>query len=336
MAEDIFRLMVRDVEIQVREALSAQLKSCPDLAHDVARALADDVESVALPVIRHSSVLTEEDLIEIVQAQGSAKRVTVAQRDDVPESVSDALVDTKDEAAVAALAANPGAQISESTMGKALDAFGTSENVTAPLAHRTVLPMRIAERLVNLVSDRLKEHLLVHHGVSDTYASDIVEQSREQATLGLLRGGLDYSDQVQELVAALHANGRLTTSIVLRALFTGNMAFFEAALARLAGISVLNASKLIEDEGPMGLTALLKQAGIPDKLYPAIRAGVTVCRETEYDGGENDRERFLCRVVERVITGFESPAAAAAIGEDNLDYLLAKLRRFGPVAHRGA
>ncbi len=37
IAEDIFKVMVRDVETRVREALSGNLKSCPYLPRDVAR-----------------------------------------------------------------------------------------------------------------------------------------------------------------------------------------------------------------------------------------------------------------------------------------------------------
>ena len=47
IAEDIFRTLVKDTEVLVREALAAHLKSTPELPHDVALALARDVDSVA-------------------------------------------------------------------------------------------------------------------------------------------------------------------------------------------------------------------------------------------------------------------------------------------------
>ena len=46
-----------------------------------------------------------------------------------------------------------------------------------------------------------------------------------------------------------------------------------------------------------------------------------MARETEYDGGANDRARFSARVIERVLTQFED------IGNDNLDYLMKKLKQ---------
>lgn len=75
LAEEIFRLMVRDAEVRVREALSANLKSNPRLPHDVAIALAKDVDSVALPMLSASEVLTPDDLIQIVASQGTPTRL---------------------------------------------------------------------------------------------------------------------------------------------------------------------------------------------------------------------------------------------------------------------
>jgi len=59
IAEDIFRKLVKDVEVRVREALATHLKNSPDLPHDVAVALARDVDSVSLPMLKFSEVLID-------------------------------------------------------------------------------------------------------------------------------------------------------------------------------------------------------------------------------------------------------------------------------------
>ena len=322
IAEEIFRLMVRDAEIRVREALSNHLKDSPDLAHDLARALADDVESVSLPMIRHSTVLTDADLIEIIAAQDHLKQQAVASRDTVSSSVADALVDRGDESVVATLVGNPRAKISEAAMEKVLDAFGDRPSVNEPLAKRAKLPVSIAERLVHLVSEQLQVRLIDHHKISDTTATDTVLKIRERAILQLAG---DDRGNLEDLVEHLHANKRLTPLLIMRALFTGDMAFVEAALAHLAGIPTFNASVLIADGGQLGLDALLQKARIPRSLHKAVRICVDVCHETDYDGGQDDRERFCRRVIERILTHFEGSDAITAMGEDNVEYLLARL-----------
>ena len=47
MVQDIFRIMVKDAEVRVREALAQNLKENPNVPHDVAISLAKDVESVS-------------------------------------------------------------------------------------------------------------------------------------------------------------------------------------------------------------------------------------------------------------------------------------------------
>src|SRR4051812_11972102 len=69
LAHEIFRLMVRDAEVRVREALSANLKNNPSIPHDIAVSLARDVDSVSLPMVAYSDVLTTADLLQIVNAQ---------------------------------------------------------------------------------------------------------------------------------------------------------------------------------------------------------------------------------------------------------------------------
>lgn len=322
LAEEILGLMARDVEIKVRSALADNLKDYPGLARDLAITLAKDVEAVSLPLIRYSTALTDDDLIEIVRTQGTAKQTAVAQRPNVSADLADALADTGKHEVVSALVANDGAAISDKTYGKVLDRFGGDERVTGPLVRRKSLPVGVAERLVNLVSEQLQEQLVARHAVSADVATDVILQSRERATLGLLAPDAAAAD-VQSLVAQLHASRRLTPSIILRALCMGDMAFFETSVAVRAGIPAGSARALIHDAGSLGLPAVLERAGMPHSMQAVFKAAVEVARETDYDGGERDRERFRRRMIERVLTYLDDPSGD--LGPENAEYLLARL-----------
>jgi len=69
LAEQIFRVMVQDAEVKVRESLSSHLKSSANLPHDIAVKMAKDVEQVSLPVLEFSKVLSDTDLIDIVRSR---------------------------------------------------------------------------------------------------------------------------------------------------------------------------------------------------------------------------------------------------------------------------
>jgi uncharacterized protein (DUF2336 family) len=318
IAQDIIGMMARDVEIQVRQALADSLRQAERLTHDVALRLANDIEAIALPILRHSPVLSDQDLIDIIQGGSSARQEAIAARPDVSESVSDVLINKASEPAVKALLNNVNAKITETSLNKAVDRFAASDSVKDSLVRRQKLPPAIAERLVVLVSAQLQEYLLRHHELSANVAADIVVQSRERSTVNLSIGASEH--EIDQLVAQMHTHGRLTPSVVMRALCMGDIAFFEAAIAMLANIPVMNASILLHNAGRAGLKSLYEKSGLPTNLFVVVRIAIEVIRETPMDGGPNDRERYRARVLERILTQHEGLAA------EDLDYLVSKLQ----------
>ncbi len=317
MAQDVVRLMARDVEVSVRQSLAQSLRSATRLPHDVAVQLASDVELVALPILENSSVLTDEDLIGIVEKGSAAKQEAIAARPNVSENVSDALITTAGEKAVTRLMSNATAQIAEKSLTKAVDRFQASEDVKEAMVTRATLPVTVVERLTTLVSERLQDYLVTHHEMSASLASDIVLQSREHAVLAMASGSSEQD--IEKLVAQMFRNKRLTPSIVIRALCMGDVAFFEAALGVMANVPLVNARILIHDAGRLGLKTLYEKAGMPLRLFPAVRVALDVVHETVLDGEMHDLERYRAKVLERILTQFEDMAT------EDIDYLLAKL-----------
>lgn len=324
IAEDILRALSKDVEVRVREALAAHIKAAPNLPHDLALTLARDVDSVALPVLKFSEVLTDADLIELLRGPSAAKQEAIAQRPTLSDRVSDAVIETGNETAVARLVANEGARISEKAFSRVMERYGGSEAISDTLARRPNLPAAISEQLVGALSQRLHEFLVNQRYLDPDTASTLIIQARERATVSLLDGGSN-EEELERLVEQLAKNNRLSASIVLRALCVGDLSFVEAALARLAKVPVQNARILIHDQGSLGMESLYNRCGLPEKLFPAFRAAIEVVRENEYDGGQNDRERFVGRTLERILTRFEDPSSRLA--PSDIDFLMKKLKQ---------
>lgn len=318
LAEEIIRVMARDAVVRVRQSLSENLKTNSALPRDVALTMARDVESVAIPILSVSRVLTDDDLIEIVRTGTGAKQEAIAVRPVVAPGVADALIDSGSEQAVAKLVANEGAVLEETSLGRVIDRFGASEAVQEPLVHRANLPVTIAERLVAVVSEKLQTYLVTHHELPSQIAADLVLQSRERATVGLFTGESDEA-ALERLVAQLSRNGRLTPSLMVRALCMGDIAFFEQAMAHLANVPVTNVRLLVHDAGRLGLKSIYERAKLPAALMPACRIAIEVLRETPYDGEPHDRERHRRRMIERILTQYED------LAPEDLEYLLVKL-----------
>jgi uncharacterized protein (DUF2336 family) len=127
-------------------------------------------------------------------------------------------------------------------------------------------------------------------------------------------------------VAHLHRNGRLSASLLLRALAQGQMGLFEWGIAELAGVPHHRTWLMIHDAGSLGLKAIYERAGLPARLYPAFRSGVDTYHAMNADGGLRDRERFQERMLQRFLT------QPQAIPREDVDYLLDKMDRMAATA----
>ena len=326
LAQDIIRILANDIEATVRQTVSQSLRCSTRLPADTALRLANDIEAVALPILADSGLLTAADLVAIVRRGSPVKQEAIAGRRDLAEDVSDVLISDAHVRAVTALMRNSTAQISENGLGKAIERFSDDDAVKESIARRDKLPITIAERLVALVTDQVKNHLVSHHELSPDIATDIVLQTRDVTTITLSYGSRE--DELQLLVEEMRSHDRLSPFLVLRALCLGDMEFFEAAMAALANVPVRNARRLIHDAGPNGLRSLFEKSGLPPRLLPAIRVAVDVVDGVKFDGGEHDLERYRARVITRILTQFER------FGDEDLDYLLEKLIAVLPAGSR--
>ena len=284
IAEQIFRVLVQDAELEVRMALAERIKENPWIPRDVVLHMVQDVEAVALPVLRSTEVLSEPDMVALIEAgMGMNYLSAIAQRETVSEVISAALVDKGDAGVVTELVGNPGANLHEETFDTILARYEHDETVISTVSARENLPITVVEMLVTSLSDSLAEELKRKYRLDPNAIEPTTEQAREQATLKLLASNRSR-DKVERLVQQLHAGGRLSPSILITALCHGNLYFFELALARLARVPAVNARALLKDKGELGFQALYAKAGMPDMLLPAMKLVLNVVREAEHEG----------------------------------------------------
>jgi uncharacterized protein (DUF2336 family) len=319
-SEDVLRLLAEDAAELVRRALAVTLRNSPWLPRDVALRLAKDVESVATPVLSASPAFTDEDLADIVRGASALKQVAIARRQLLSETVTTALVQHGVEDAVKTAIANDNASFSEPGLRTAIDRFAKSEGVTTAMAFRKVLPLSISERLVDLVSDQVRQHLTDKHQLTPDTALQIALGARERATMDLV----DQAGRAADLKAfTAHLNGqeRLTPSLMLRTLAHGHMSFFEWAMAERSGVPHHRAWLMIHDAGALGLRAVYERAQMPPRLFPAFRAGVDTYHALQAEGVAFTLATFQERMLQRFLT---QPHAG---GRDDADYLLEKMDR---------
>ena len=314
----ILRIMAADAAEILRRAVAETLKTSAQVPRDVALKLARDVESISLPMLNFSPVFTDADLADIVRLGGPVRQLAIAKRPTLSRKVADVLAEHGGERALSTACANDNADFSEGGLQTVIGRFESSERVLAAVAYRAVLPLSVSERLVSLVSDQVRAHLISHHAVTPDVALEIAVGAAERATVDLIDEAGRAAD-IRAFVAHLNQGKRLTASVLLRGLAHGHMTFFEWGVAELAGVPHHRTWLMIHDAGPLGLRAIYERAGLPARLFPAFRAAVDTFHAMEFDGGHRDVERFQERMLQRFLT---QPQAAA---REDVDYLLDKM-----------
>jgi len=318
LAAEILRIMAGDAAELVRRALAVTLKKSPLLPRDVALRLARDVESVALPVLSFSPVFTDDDLVEIVRLGGPVRQVAIAKRPRLSPKVADSLAEAGAERAVVTACANDAVEFSEGGLRKVMERFEASERVLAAVAYRQTLPLAVTERLIHMVGDQVREHLVTRHAVAPDAALQLAMETTERASVDLIDEAGRAAD-MKSFVAHLNDSQRLTASLLLRGLVRGQMTFFEWGIAELAGVPHHRTWLMIHDAGPLGLRAIYERAGMPARLFPAFRAAVDTFHSLEFDGRAQDMERFQEALLQRFLT---QPLPTAS---EDVDYLLERL-----------
>jgi uncharacterized protein (DUF2336 family) len=317
LAFDIIRLLAKDVEMRVRKTLSENLKTNPNVPHDIIIGLAYDVVAVSAPILEFSSVLTDGDLIEIIRSAKQVAQLTaISRRENIAEVVSSALAHTRNEQVVLSLCDNKSARISEESLKVVIDQFSDNSSIVDSLVNRGGLPIGIVEKMIVFISDSMREKLTAQYNISDEVAAEVVVAASEQAALDLLYEPpvleplwLHPAEQIlmvktEQLVKHLHKEGRLTQSIIIRALCEGNLRFFEASMAILAGVPIMNARKLIRSKNATALESLFRKAKLPSSSLNAVN--IVIDFATTAENSNLETSIFKRRLVEHIVSkGFD-------------------------------
>lgn len=317
-AQKILRLLANDAAELVRRAMAVTLKASDLIPNDVARKLAGDLDSIALPIIASSPAFSDEDLIEIVRAGSVVRQVAVAGRARVSRDVATVLAAEGCEQSVRTLAANDNADLSEGALATVVDRFAEAPEVLTAVAYRQVLPLHVTELLIQLASEAVREHLISHHAVAPETAIRLAQYSRERMTVDLVDQA-SVSTDLAAFMAQLNARRVLNASLLLRGLARGQMAMFEYGLAELANTPHHRAWLMVHDAGPLGLKAIYDRAGLPPRLFQAFRAGVDTWRALAAEGIDTSSAYFRDQMLERFLT--QRPAVL----RDDLAYLMERL-----------
>jgi uncharacterized protein (DUF2336 family) len=324
-AEGALLMLLDDASPLVRGAMADVFARADDAPAAIIAALATDQASVALPILEHSPLLLDSDLVDIVATGAYETQCAIARRSDLPASVAAAIAEVGSAASALELIENPAAVLPAFSLARIVERHGHLAAIRESLLTRDDLPAPIRLLLAEKLSATLTQFVTGRAWLSPERARHIAGEAVERSTVNI--AARLHGDDMTALVRHLRGAGQLTAGLILRALLSGNTELFEESLVELSGLPRSRVAALVHERGGASLTALLAKAGLPPSTFAAFRAALEASREVGFVGTVAGATRLRRRMVERVLTQCETAETVA-------EPLLILLRRFATESAR--
>ena len=258
--DGVLAQLIGRVEAATVVHLSESLSTLDRAPRQTVRSLAfHDDPLVAVPVLRNSTCLSDQDLLEIAKGRSQQHLLAISDRKALNEALTDALMRFGDVNVSNALARNAGAKFSECGYATLVGRAERDESLAEKLGLRLDLPGNLLRELLGKVADVVLARFLtaprpVVHGKPLPAAAAAGPNVAKQKPV-------DYT-QAQSECVVLNRTGKLGNSTVNRFAVRGEYDYVVAALALKADVKVEAIAPLLDADRMYGLVVACKAARV--------------------------------------------------------------------------
>lgn len=248
--------LVQDEVTAVRAIIADEIKHHTCVPKKIIKQLANDREpSVCVPVIEHSPLLEDRDLIAIVAAgRASAVLSAVARRKKLSEDVSDAVAATLDIDAVSNLLANTDATIRAKTLDRIISNAAEVAEWHGSLVVRAELSQSSIRRLAKFVASVLIDSLASRGELDDSTRKHLKKRYADKKKA-------EVKSEAAQFEAARKA-GKLDEAFVAEAVDDCRKDTIVKALALLAKTDEETVRRILDSRSSRAAVALVWRAGL--------------------------------------------------------------------------
>lgn len=256
----ILSVLAEDQTARIRRIIAEELKDSYHAPAEIIRKLAyDQIEEVAVPVLKYSPLLSDSELVDILSTTKLPwVSKAIANRSTVSEAVSSAIVITKDESAIFDLLKNSGATLSEDGIYEIAGMAADHEHWHLPLVMRHELNINTVNRVAEFVSHSLFEKLEQENRMEP----EMLAALKQSVHRRLKDHGTDRKRSAQILAEDLFYRGKLDGDRIKKAIEEQETEFVHFALALLSDYTYEKVSKILSSHNARVITSLAWQAGL--------------------------------------------------------------------------
>lgn len=259
MAYEILKTLSVDQDKQVRLALANSVKSLGTVPKSIAMTLAEDPEdAVAMPILEFSSLLDDNDLMGlIVGGLRQARLGALARRAELSASLSEAVVETRDEVAIPSLLENETAEIPDDAFDVLLEEADSSPKWLDILAVRESVPDSTLLKIARMASGALLQRMKSRSGLGPSLEMEINKAIEEENSANPGNATKEpEDDSLEARIGKMHRDGTLTSKVVMKAVGRRDLEFVSVAMATIAGVPAGEVRKVFSMKSAKSVLAL--------------------------------------------------------------------------------
>lgn len=271
----IMSRVTEQVETALRREIAEKLADVPTAPRGLIKQLAGDEISVAEPVLKRSKALTEDDLVRIIRQRGKEHMKAITQRREVPEAVTDELVERGDEEVLSSLAENQGARFRPQAMEKMVAHSRTMKSLQKPMMERFDLPPQLLTKMYFFVSSALKKEILKRSDLLDPALIDeAVNSNRKKILTEAVRDAKTEVAEAQKFIQSkVTANG-VNESLLKELIEMRRATEFLFAFSHHVGVDTSTAQSILKDRSWESLAIACRAANLERPTFAKIVFGM--------------------------------------------------------------
>jgi len=285
---EILCQIVSLMEAKIRQHLSTAMSQMGGAPKELVVHLANDEIEVARPVLMKSNLLADKDLLAIVKEMTQEHMLAISGRETVSTAVSDGLVARGDDTVLQSLATNSGAALSKQGMEKLAVRSEANKDLCSALLERDDFPEDLEKKLLEHVSDTLKEHVRAESGDADAdLISDFLAESKKFVLSQREPPKEQNPEHVEKFIKRKELLGQLDIALLLKLLHDGKVSEFLAGIARLGGVDLPTARRILFDTTGEKLAVICKAVGFErDEFTDLLSVSDSIAKRTKEENVE--------------------------------------------------
>src|SRR5664279_2198141 len=187
-AEDALLMQLDDASPLVRQAMAEVFARSSEAPAAIVQALSLDQASVALPVLEHSPLLIDADLVDIVATGNCEMQCAVARRVNLPASVCAAIAEVGSASAALELIENAYAELAPFSWDRIVERHGHLAAIRESMLVLEDLPSATRAALVAKLSETLAQFVVARNWLSPDRAGRITAEACERSAVNIAAG----------------------------------------------------------------------------------------------------------------------------------------------------